>query len=142
MRQFFGGFVALLAGLCGGDVNAACAGGGTKTQTVRITPGQRVVSTPQVVSNTITMGQTGTAPTVRVNMGNGNPRYIGGTPTVDVNVRAADDYVIDDYQDIDENGYVVAGRSGGQAYPSQAYAPRQGYYAPQQNYRQQTKQKR
>ena len=133
MKQFFGGFVALWAGLCCGNVNAACVGGGTKTQTVRITPGQRVVSSPQVVSNTITMGA-GT-PTVRVNTGGNNPRYIGGTPTVDVDVRAPNDYVVDDY--------VASGRSGGQTYSRQAYVPRQNYapqqnYVPQQTYRQPT----
>ena len=133
MKQFVCGFAAFFAVFgCYNQTNAACSGGAPKTQTVRITPGQRIMSEPQVVSNTITMSG---VPKVRVNSNkNANPMYVGGTPMVDVDVRMPDGVARNDF-DIE---YVApVGRSGGQGNTSRAYAPRQSY-APQQNYRQPT----
>lgn len=118
MKQVLGGFMAFWVGSCCGGV---ATGDDLNQETVRIVPGQRVVSTPQVVSNTITMGG-GAVPAVRVNVDEkANPRYIGGTPMVDVDVHMGNVTVDSD---------VPSGRSGGQNYPQRAtYAPQQVYSA-------------
>ena len=81
MKYRFCGFCAVLTvlGYAGVDsVHAACATGGAKAQTIRITTGnssgQRVVRTPQVVSNTVTTS--------------------GGASTISVDVRTPDENVV------------------------------------------------
>ena len=134
MKRLFGGFITLcVVSWCVG-AQAACSGGAKQTQTVRIVPGrsggQDVMRKPQVVSNTITMGNPRSAPQVRVNTnGSANPRYVGGTPTLDVDVRMPDENMF-----IDEGSDYGVGLSG-----VQRYAPRQATqpgYAP--TYRQPT----
>ena len=76
MKRFFGGFVAVCAVLVYDQANAVC-GDTAGCQTIRMTPG-----TPQVVSNTFTLGggcSTGGCPAAG---GNGGARYVVGTPVV------------------------------------------------------------
>lgn len=144
MKHFFTGFIAILAvlgyesanaecGSCSGCTScSSCSSCGGRTQTIRITSGSgtggRVVSTPQVVSNTVNSNGNGNVPVVRVTTGGGTARYVGGTPMVDVDVRAPKDYVVrdaggnrrvyrdgdagyvdDDYRDEDYEDYEVRG---------------------------------
>ena len=76
MKRFLSGFVAICAVLVCDRSNAVC-GDAAGCQTIRMTPG-----TPQVVSNTFTLGG-GCSSGGCVNTSvNGGPRYVVGTPVV------------------------------------------------------------
>ena len=76
MKRVFGGFAAICAVLVYDQANAVC-GDAAGCQTIRMTPG-----TPQVVSNTFTLGG-GCSSGGCVNTSvNGGPRYVVGTPVV------------------------------------------------------------
>ena len=74
MKQVFGGFVAVCAVLSYGAANAACSDAGG-CQDIRMTPG-----TPQVVSNTFTIGGGCSAGGCVTTSVNPNTRYVVGTP--------------------------------------------------------------
>lgn len=76
MKQFFGGFLAVYAVLICDHADAACGDTGG-CQNIRMTPG-----TPQVISNTFTLGGGCSAGGCAAAGGNGGARYVVGTPVV------------------------------------------------------------